>query len=90
MMEEELTFLCRGILLDAGDSTERGAWVDGAWAIVLEVHGGFLASVSHDDDDGDDSNGVLRDGDPGGEGRGDGDGGGVEGKRGERSSRSYT
>lgn len=64
MMKEELTFLYRGILLDEGirDSTEGGAWVDWPWAIVLEVHGGFLASVRHDDGDGDGDDDISRDG----------------------------
>lgn len=47
-MEEELTFLCRGLLGEGvGHSTEGGACVYGTRAIVLEVHGGLLASVSH-------------------------------------------
>lgn len=48
VVEEELTFLCRGFLLEeVGHSTEGGTWVDGPWAIILEIHGRLLASVSH-------------------------------------------
>lgn len=47
-MEEELTFLCGGFLGEGvGHSTEGGACVYGTRAIVLEIHGGLLASVSH-------------------------------------------
>lgn len=48
MVEGELTFLCGGFLGEGiGHSTKGGAWVHWTWAIVLKIHGGLLASVSH-------------------------------------------
>lgn len=48
MVEGELTFLCGDFLGEGmGHSTKGGAWVHWTWAIVLKIHGGLLASVSH-------------------------------------------